>query len=366
VTLPSVILGSYFLLNVKSTCVYSECLTTTMQYALDTNGSWANAKLTEYKKHSQFFCGCAERHNVKLVKPSGVLGKRPFSDYFAHITKSLGEHEHHAGRGTGCISAESLSHFNAKHRLREMVGHYAFTTFRCITCHKRRVTYSRGCEVIVEEPSKDRKWRYDCLLRRNGNDVAALEVLHSHKVTGEKASSVRGSGLEIAEFRAEDVLNLLAVRPTNHVHLENLLVQLGTCQQCVTAEDLRWMRVCWYDEVWELRNQERQMDSLYHQDASDKELHKELLVCRQRCLIEKGVVWHLSCWRDELQELVAQETKLASDYRDAVRYKKLLTRQTVLEKYRRLHMTTHRSRRLRLYAQRATRWMARYARTLRE
>jgi hypothetical protein len=54
-----------------------------MKYALDTNGSWANAKLTEYKKHSRFFCGCAERHSVKLVKPSGDLGKRPFSAYFA-------------------------------------------------------------------------------------------------------------------------------------------------------------------------------------------------------------------------------------------------------------------------------------------
>ena len=49
----------------------SECLMTSMQYALDANGSWANAKLTQYKKHSQFFCGCAERHSVKLVKPSG-------------------------------------------------------------------------------------------------------------------------------------------------------------------------------------------------------------------------------------------------------------------------------------------------------
>ncbi len=84
-----------------------------MQYALDADVSWVNAKLTEYRKHRSFFCGCAERHPVKLVKPSGVLGKRPFSDYFAHITSSeQGATDGRAVRSCGC--SESQDHFNVK------------------------------------------------------------------------------------------------------------------------------------------------------------------------------------------------------------------------------------------------------------
>lgn len=232
-----------------------------MQYALDTNGSWANAKLTEYKKHNRFFCGCVDRHSVKLVKPSGAEGKRPFSDYFAHITRTSGGSGQHDTGFPGCT--ESFEHFNAKHRLREMVGLYSFTTFRCIKCDETLGIDTGGCEVTVEVPSKDRKWRYDGVLSRDGSDIAALEVLHSHKVSDAKASSVRGSGLEIAEFRAEDVLELLGDRPTDTVHLENLLVQLGICQECLVRGGLMWRRDCFVDELRELMQQEADMGVYY-------------------------------------------------------------------------------------------------------
>jgi hypothetical protein len=291
-----------------------------MQYALDVHGSWVSARCTDYKKHSHFFCGCAERHRVKLVKPSGVLGKRPFSDYFAHITRS--EQDPVDGRAVhSCGCSESQDHFNAKHRLREMVGQYMFTTFQCITCHKRRVTYSRGCEVIVEEPSKDRKWRYDCLMRRGDKDVAALEVLHSHKVTREKASSVRDSGLEIAEFRAEDILHLLTGRPNKAVHLENLLVQLGKCQSCVLKEDLEWMRTCWRDEYRELQFQELDLLDYYRDveykqllEARERETRQSEELERYRYLVEKGLMWLRDCFVEELQELIQQETDVVIEY----------------------------------------------------
>ena len=336
-----------------------------MQYALDANGSWANAKLTEYKKHSQFFCACVERHPVKLVKPSGELGKRPFSDYFAHITRS--EQDAADGRAVrSCGCTESPEHFNAKHKLREMVGRYTFTTFRCSYCRNTGIIDSAACEVVVEKTSRDRKWRYDCLLRTGGKDVAALEVLHSHKVTREKASSVRDGGLEIAEFRAEDILHLLTDSPSKTVHLENLLMRHVTCcEKCIKQRTKMEMWFTWDSEVHELQRQNAQMYKHHQFAARERELQKKLLACRQRHLVQNGLAWHLSCWRDELQELVAQEAHIASDYHNAVRYKKLLAWQTVLEKCRRLYMPTHRSRRLRLWAQRATRWMARFARTLR-
>jgi len=344
--------------------MHSEWLMTSMQYALDANGSWANAKLTEYRKHSQFFCACAERHPVKLVKPSGELGKRPFSDYFAHITRS--EQDAADGRTVrSCGCTESPDHFNAKHKLREMVGRYAFTTFRCSYCGNTGIIDSAECEVVIEKTSKDRKWRYDCLLRSGGKDVVALEVLHSHKVTREKASSVRDSGLEIAEFRAEDILHLLTDSPSKTVHLENLLMRHVTCcQKCIKQRTKMEMWYTWDDEVHALQRQEAQMYKYYQFIARDREIHKKLLTCRQARLVENNLAWQLSCWRDELQELIVQEAKIASDYRNAARYKKLLTRQAFLEDCRRLPMSTPKSRRLCSYAQRATRWMAWYEQNL--
>jgi hypothetical protein len=300
---------------------------TSMQYALDSSGSWANAKLTEYKKHSQFFCGCAERHPVKLVKPSGVLGKRPFSDYFAHITRSEQDAaDGHTADSCGC--SESQDHFNAKHKLREMVGQYSFTTFRCITCRNRRVTYTRGCEVVVEKASKDRKWRYDCLLRRDGKDVAALEVLHSHKVTREKASSVRDGGLGIAEFRAEDILRLLKDTPSKTVHLENLLLELGTCESCVVKENSYWRERCHRD---------------FYSDVEAKQLReaREKARCELESLetgpslIEKGLMWLRDCYVEELRELIQQETDVVADYinLDARKSKMLIRKKRMSEKF---------------------------------
>lgn len=307
--------------------MHSECLVTSMQYALDANGSWANAKLTEYKKHSQFVCACAERHPVKLVKPSGELGKRPFSDYFAHIATS----EQAAANGRtvrSCGCSESPDHFNAKHKLREMVGRYAFTTFRCITCHRKRVMYSRGCEVVVEKASEDRKWRYDCLLRRDGADVAALEVLHSHKVSREKASAVRDGGLKIAEFRAEDILRLLKDTPSKTVHLENLLLELGTCESCVVKENSYWRARC-------------------HRDFCSDVEAKQLLEAREkarcevealetgRSLVQKGMMWLRDCYVEELRELIQQETDVLADYinLDARNIKMLLRKKRMSEEF---------------------------------
>jgi hypothetical protein len=307
-----------------------------MLYALDVNGSWVNAKLTKYRKHSQFFCGCAERHPVKLVKPSGVLGKRKFTDHFAHVSKKFKSSDTQHVCMSMWRSGESKDHFNAKHMLREMVGLYRFTTFRCIECRNTHSIYTRGCEVIVEEPSKDRKWRYDCLLRINGNDVAALEVLHSHKVTGEKASSVRDSGLEIAEFRAEDILKLLAVRPTNIVHLENLLVKLGKCQNCLVNAWFAWHRLCLEEELQELIRQDEAIAVHYnniHEEARRLRIQQEeAITVHQHNMLERArmfriqqeaavlvyerecTLWLRDCFEMESQELIRQENTSAVYY----------------------------------------------------
>ena len=224
------------------------------QYALDARGKWVDARKTEYEKYRPFFCDCPERHPMKLVKPSGLLGKRRFCDYFAHRAKRLKPHD---PTPPACASGgESELHRRAKHALREMVGRYTFATFRCLRCQTEVDEDTDGCSVTIEVRSGDGRWRYDCLLKRGGEPVAALEVVYTHLVGEEKARAVWASGLQIAEFRAQDVMNMAEDKAAVVTHLDNLQIRLGTCHRCLLKRSVQWITDCYNDERTELVRQE--------------------------------------------------------------------------------------------------------------
>ena len=113
---------------------------------------------------------------------------------------------------------------------------------------------------------------------------------------------LRGSVLEIPEFRVEDILQQLSDCPGDTVR--NLLVQHGKCQQC---------------------------------------------------LVKEGLTWCLSCWRDEVQKMQVQEANVTIDYRNADSYKSYSDDRQC---WRNMSVHGHvKSRRLRLWAERAIRWM---------
>jgi hypothetical protein len=227
------------------------------QYALDAHGRWVDARKTEYEKYNTFFCDCPDRHPMKLVKPSGSLGKRRFCDYFSHKVKRLKSHDdHHADPLPTCASGgESELHRRAKHVLREMVGKYTFATFRCLKCWAEVDEDTEGCSVSIEVRSGDGRWRYDCLLTREDVPVAALEVVHTHLVGEEKATAVRASGLKIAEFRAQDVMDMAEDKKEVVTHLRNLQIREGICHTCLLKRSIRWMTDCYNDERIELVRQ---------------------------------------------------------------------------------------------------------------
>lgn len=299
-----------------------------MQYAHDVHGSWVGAKKTKYRKHIQFFCDCPERHQLKLVKPSGILGKRPFADYFAHVSKKF-----KSSHMNSCISmvgrGESVDHFNAKHMLREMVGRYTFTNFRCTSCLQTQDMNTDGCEVHIESTSTDGRWRYDCLLTRGHADIAALEVVHSHKVTPEKAAAVRASGLEIAEFRAQDVLQNLG-RET--VHLENLLVRLGKCQRCLVNAWLVWRKECLTEELQELTRQDAVIATHYsniHEATIKLRVQQAEVVAVYK---REFTAWLARCFLDEVQEIIEQENAVAVYYNDMYEHARILNIETVIDR----------------------------------
>jgi hypothetical protein len=193
------------------------------QYAIDVQGNWVNATQTAYKPYQVFWCECPERHKLKLVKPSGLSGKRSFCDYFAHVSSPdkqlVTEPICRAG-------GESLEHRMAKHKLREMAGSYFFATSHCQCCHSEVLVDSAGGSVKLEVVSADKLWRYDCLLK-NKNMEVALEVVYKHLTGSVKVDSTRKSGMEIAEFRTCDVLEM-----HGRTKLDNIKMRVEMCHNC--------------------------------------------------------------------------------------------------------------------------------------
>ena len=183
------------------------------QFALDRAGRWVNAKQTPYSDDGEYRCDCPDRHRLKLVKPSGRPGKRPFEDYFAHV--GLDPRESCAGgvcRGGG----ESAVHRRAKQALRESAGRYDFVVWRCQRCPAEGVADSAGAEVGIEVRSEDGRWRYDCLMRRPCGVPVALEVFHTHATGVAKCEAVRALGLEMAEFDAADAMRRARTHARTH------------------------------------------------------------------------------------------------------------------------------------------------------
>ena len=226
------------------------------QYALDIHGRWVNAHKTKYRKYSSYFCDCPSKHRMKLVKPSGAHGKRGFCDYFAHIVKRSSSYSAVTKQPVCTHGGESVLHRQAKHVLREMVGRYSFVVFQCVECKDEQCISTIGCNVTIEVRSADGKWRYDCLLTRNKVPGAALEVVYAHKTGIEKVQAALAIGLQIAEFRAEDIMKLLTAGGNAVYKIENLQMRTGMCDCCLVEKSLRWMRDCYVDEFVELIDQE--------------------------------------------------------------------------------------------------------------
>ena len=247
---------------------------------------------------------------MKLVKPSGVCGKRPFCDYFAHVQAS---HKKQKTDTSSCSTGgESLLHRMAKHRLREMVGFYYFSTFLCEDCSCEKIM-DTGCKrysVSMEIVSPDRKWRYDCLLLRKGRPVAVLEVVHTHLTGLVKVQSVRKRGIEIAEFRAHDIMQMINDGKTK-TKLDNIQMQTGKCQDCLLKASYKWLRDCFVNDLYELIEQEESVARNY-MCLENLTRKKEMeLKSRHAFLIEKSKQWILCCFMEEIQEIKMLDDKIA-------------------------------------------------------
>ena len=158
--------------------------------------------------------------------------------------------------------------------------------------------------MSIEVVSDDKRWRYDCLLKKGTMAVAALEVFHTHLTGAEKIQSVRSSGLEIAEFRSLDVLNIPKECRTK---LDNLKMQVGLCENCLLNESYQWAKHCLYDEWFEVNRQELEARRNYW-------LYAKLIKERKLKLLRASYQWARDCLYDEWIEVIQQERDIMINY----------------------------------------------------
>jgi hypothetical protein len=235
------------------------------QYALNSQGQWVSAIESVHTHGGRFYCDCPEKHNMKLVKPSGNPDKRTFTDYFAHVKRG------NTGVELVCMPCgESVQHRLAKQKLREMQGFFSFVTSRCPSCCCEVLEDCKDGQIGIEVASVDGKWRYDCMFTAGGKHVYALEIWHTHATTTEKITSTRARGIGLAEFRAQEVLAMSYGSKLSNTQV--MSVKCGACIKLAAVSDIwtsiqhEWdmlltmdFKICKeYWQIWEYQ----QLDSL--------------------------------------------------------------------------------------------------------
>lgn len=175
-------------------------------------------KACNASKTSKYVCLCPDTHAVFLRKGMERVA------HFAHFSLEV------TCRGGG----ESDEHMEAKHRLVEMQGRFKFALKTCTECRESQWEDCMG-ELKNEVRSMDKRWRYDVFLTRPDKTQLALEVYHTHATSEEKVESSALIGVPIAEFNAQDILDL---QPDGILH--NLQCVQWICgDECVDRKRLR-------------------------------------------------------------------------------------------------------------------------------
>ena len=247
-----------------------------MFYALDALDLWVDA--SDASRDGRYTCDCPDRHPVCLKLPSGRANVEYRAPHFSHLSNA-------ECRGGG----ESAEHKAAKHQLRKMKGQYWFVTERCPECDReKRETCANGT-VSIEIRSTDDRWRYDCVYKPNAGPSIALEVFHTHATTKEKIEATRRSGMQIAEFKADEIN---AMEPG--AKLCNLQTVIRTCgEDCEFARSQRERRKRRHAE--ELRAEreeiarqlaEEKQEEIARQLAEKKRAAEERKLASERFLAE--------------------------------------------------------------------------------
>ena len=183
-------------------------------------------------KGVEYMCLCPDQHSVYLKRPSGKHGVRIITPHFSHFPVRHGceEYVRHSSCRTG---GESEEHMAAKFKLRDRQGEYSFALKVCTGCGKEEIEDCKNGTIQLEVASYDKKWRYDVYYQGYDGKCIALEVKHKHATSIEKIQATKDASILIAEFKSAEINQL-----EKGSHLENLLVEKITCDECKERNEL--------------------------------------------------------------------------------------------------------------------------------
>jgi len=146
----------------------------------------------------KYTCLCPEAHAMCLRQGSTRTA------HFAHLPLQQEDSVVLSCRKGG----ESEQHVRAKHKLVEWQGRYTFALKKCMVCKESVMEDCKNGRLNLEMQSNDKRWRYDVLLTRPDTTRLALEVYYTHITGDDKIESSAVQGVPIAEFDAQDILDL--------------------------------------------------------------------------------------------------------------------------------------------------------------
>jgi hypothetical protein len=177
-----------------------------------------------------------------------------------------------------------------------MMGQYSFVTERCPECgHEQRETCASGT-IGIEVRSADRRWWYDCVYRAETYSIA-LEVLYTHATTQEKIEATRQSGMQIAEFRADEIN---AMEPG--AELSNLQMVTRICgQRCEDAQRAR------KEQQW-LQSEQERVWALEVECTRGRERRREDEMRKEK------ISSIAQSWRELKRQTEAERAQIKSDF----------------------------------------------------
>jgi hypothetical protein len=238
----------------------------------------------------KYTCVCPGKHSVCLRRGPKRIA------HFAHIPL-FGQ-----GRLSTCRSGgESEQHIRAKHKLVQWQGRYRFALKTCKVCHKKTMEDCSNGKLEIEMQSIDKRWRYDVLLTRQDKSQLALEVYHTHATGDEKVASSAQLGVPIAEFDAQEILDL---QPGGS--LDNMRDALWICSQSCVDHKRREEQ-----EMHRRQQEARALENAKRQEAArileENKQKLEAALAASRAMEKSRMEWMEARGKLEMERKLAQE-----------------------------------------------------------
>ena len=227
--------------------------------------------IKELKKKTYFCVSCPTSHKV-------TFNHHKASRYWTH-----GHFSHAPEDSVRLGTGESDEHIEAKFLLQKHAGRYGFQFEQCEDCGDGQVHESTDAEVVIEDGLhvNGKYYRCDCMLKRHGRSVVAMEVFHTHKTTDEKMQAICNHGIGFVEFEAKHIIKKLWNIDTidqGIVCLENIRPSYYLCDKCErTRKERAWQ------EREERARQEREERARQEQEKRARQEREErACTCVQR------------------------------------------------------------------------------------